>query len=57
MLQKWIIKTLKDLLLDSATKALIFRAIDRAVRDSKNPIDDKAAEVFKATYDVIVGVL
>lgn len=57
MLQKWIVKSLKSLLLDPITKDQIFRAIDRAVKDTKSPVDDKAAEVFKAMYDVIVGVL
>lgn len=57
MLQKWIVKSLKSLLLDPITKDQIFRAIDRAVKDTKSPVDDKAAEVFKAMYDVILGVL
>lgn len=57
MLQAWLIKTLKTILADKETKVSIFKAIDKAVADTKNPIDDKAAQVVKSVYDVIVGVL
>lgn len=57
MWQKFILMALKDLLLKDETKTSIFKAIDKAVKDTKNPIDDKAAEVVKSVYDVIVGVL
>lgn len=57
MWQKFIIKALKDILLQDETKVSIFKAIDKAVKDTKNPIDDKAAQVVKSVYDIIVGVL
>lgn len=57
MLQAWLLKTLKSILLDRETKANIFKAIDKAVKDTSSPIDDKAAEVFKSCYEIIVGVL
>ena len=57
MLQKWILSALKSVLSDDGTKKCLFSALDKAVKDTKNPVDDKAAEVIKATYDVIVGIL
>jgi hypothetical protein len=57
MWQKFIIQALKDVLAKSETKTAIFKAIDKAVKDTKNPIDDKAAQIVKSVYDVIIGVL
>lgn len=57
MWQKLILMALKDLLLKDETKVAIFRSIDKAVKDTKNPIDDKAGAVVKSVYDVIIGVL
>lgn len=57
MWQKFIIKALKDILLQDETKVSIFKALDKAVKDTSSPIDDKAAEVFKSAYEVIIGVL
>lgn len=57
MFQAWLIKQLKRILLDKETKKNIFEALDKAVKDTASPIDDKAAEVFKSAYDVIIGVL
>lgn len=57
MLQAWLIGTLKRVLLEPQTKSNIFKALDKAVKDTSSPIDDKAAEVFKSAYEVIIGVL
>lgn len=57
MIQAWLIGQLKRILLDKETKANIFKALDKAVKDTSSPIDDKAAEVFKSAYEVIIGVL
>lgn len=57
MLQAWLIGQLKKILLDPSTKATIFAALDKAVKDTASPIDDKAAEVFKSAYEVIIGVI
>lgn len=57
MFQKLLIKAVSAVLADVATKEQIFGAIDRAVKETENPIDDKAAEVFKAMYDAVVSVL
>lgn len=57
MIEKWILKTLKNLLSDQDNKAALFKAIDKAVKDSKNPLDDKAALMFKSVYDIIVSLL
>lgn len=57
MFQKLLIKAVSAVLADAVTKEQIFGAIDRAVKDTASPIDDKAAEVFKALYDAVVSVL
>lgn len=57
MWQRFIIEALKDFLVKSEIKNAIFKAIDKSVKDTKSPIDDKVAEIVKSVYDVIVGVL
>lgn len=57
MIQAWVLSALRAILQSPETKLALFKAIDRAVPDNKNPIDQKAADVVKAVYDVVVKSL
>lgn len=55
MMQALVLKGLKSVLRDPEIKQAIFKAVDKAVKDTKTPIDDRAAELFKSFYDTIVA--
>jgi len=47
------IMILKTILSDAAIKEIFYSKLDKAVRDSKNPIDDKASQVVKAVLNIL----
>lgn len=57
MWQKIGIMILKSILTDPSIQEIFYTKLDKAVRDSKNPIDDKASGVVRAVLDIIVKTL
>lgn len=47
------IMILKTILSDPSIQEIFYTKLDKAVRDSKNPIDDKASQVVKAIFSII----
>lgn len=54
---EWVWQSVKVILKSEETKKTIFRAVDKAVPDRSNPIDQKTAEMFKSIWDVVIKAL
>ena len=57
MMHGLVLSALKSILKNSEIKKALFGAVDRAVKDTKTPIDDQAALMFKSFYETIVNAL
>lgn len=57
MMQSLVLSALKSILKNPDIKLSIFKAIDKAVKDTTTPIDDQAAIMFKSFYETLVGAL
>lgn len=57
MMHGLVLSALKSIMKNPEIKKALFGAVDKAVKDTKTPIDDHAATMFKSFYDTIIAAL
>lgn len=57
MMYRLVLSALKSIMKNPEIKKALFSAVDKAVKDTKTPIDDQAAVMFKSFYDTVVTAI